>query len=115
LAERLLAADLVEPPLLLVRLRCELALVELLLELVPFFAPDDERFALDDEPGLLRLLVCAMDRPPSRLKFPLFSGDLTSVPAQFAANLDWGQKSPAKSQVRPVGQPPLRSVGLLCE
>jgi hypothetical protein len=70
---------LVEPPLLLLRLRCELALVELLLELVPFFEPDDELFALDDERELLPVLVCAIEDPPSGLQFPLSSGDLTSA------------------------------------
>jgi hypothetical protein len=70
--ERLLVVDFVEPPL---RLRCELAFVEL-LELLAFLAPDDELFALEDERELLPVLllpvlVCAIAWPPWRFRLPL--------------------------------------------
>ena len=78
MVEGLLPADLVEPPPLVLRLPCELAFAELLLELfdalllepVAFFCPDDELFAPDDERELLPVLVCAMARPPSTFRLP---------------------------------------------
>ena len=103
-----LGRGFVRPPL---RLRCELAFAELLFEPVVFLAPDDELFALDDERDLLPVLVCAIARPPSRSRFPLSSGDLNLITRDLSRQSVSASESPAKPQVRPVGQGPLGPVG----
>ena len=70
LVVRLLAAGFDERLPLVPRLRCEPVFVELLREVLAFFAPDDEDFAPDDERDRLSVLVCAIARPPSRVRFP---------------------------------------------
>lgn len=70
LVVRLLAAGFDERLPLVPRLRCEPVFVELLRGVLAFFAPDDEDFAPDDERDRLLVLVCAIARPPSRVKFP---------------------------------------------